>query len=197
VSNGDPVTEATLTTGELGLKVGVEFERGKIFYGAGYTHGLTNYLEADETTDPRVDSIKTRTLSVIVGWIFKKANSPLPSIIPAISLTAHARDEDRRHAIKRGFQEHLAKPVNVAELLVTVRKLAGANPISSTGPRRCWARFRISLLRMPSSTTRQSWSYVTGTSLVRDRSDRLFTRSAAHPPDSHEAHGVAAGMSLR
>ena len=67
--------------------------------------------------------------------------------IPAISLTAHARDEDRRHAIDLGFQEHLAKPVNVAELLTTVRRLAGerdnhargqsslptiARPISST-----------------------------------------------------------------
>jgi signal transduction histidine kinase len=67
--------------------------------------------------------------------------------IPAISLTAHARDEDRRHAIDLGFQEHLAKPVNVAELLTTVRRLADerdnhargqsslptiARPISST-----------------------------------------------------------------
>lgn len=46
--------------------------------------------------------------------------------IPAISLTAHARDEDRRHAMAHGFQAHLAKPVDVARLLSTVRELAGA-----------------------------------------------------------------------
>jgi len=45
--------------------------------------------------------------------------------IPAVSLTAHARPEDRRHAMDLGFQAHLAKPVNVAALLTTIRQLAG------------------------------------------------------------------------
>ena len=45
--------------------------------------------------------------------------------LPAMSLTAHARDEDRRHAMSLGFQEHLAKPVNVAKLLP---KSEGAKP---------------------------------------------------------------------
>jgi signal transduction histidine kinase/CheY-like chemotaxis protein len=43
---------------------------------------------------------------------------------PAISLTAHARDEDRRHAMELGFQAHLAKPVNVAQLLTTISRIA-------------------------------------------------------------------------
>ena len=43
---------------------------------------------------------------------------------PAISLTAHARDEDRRHALELGFQAHLAKPVNIAELLTTIARVA-------------------------------------------------------------------------
>ena len=46
--------------------------------------------------------------------------------IPAISLTAHARDEDRRHALDLGFQAHLAKPVNVAQLLATINQLAAS-----------------------------------------------------------------------
>ena len=37
-----------------------------------YVDGLTNYLEADDTTDPQVDFVRTRTLSVVVGWSFKK-----------------------------------------------------------------------------------------------------------------------------
>ena len=44
--------------------------------------------------------------------------------VPAISLTAHARDEDRQHAIESGFQAHLAKPVHFPLLVSTIRTLA-------------------------------------------------------------------------
>ena len=43
---------------------------------------------------------------------------------PAISLTAHARDEDRQRAMELGFQAHLSKPVNVAQLLTTISRIA-------------------------------------------------------------------------
>jgi signal transduction histidine kinase/ActR/RegA family two-component response regulator len=43
---------------------------------------------------------------------------------PAISLTAHARNEDRTRAMAAGFQEHLAKPVDVPLLVRTIRALA-------------------------------------------------------------------------
>jgi PAS domain S-box-containing protein len=36
--------------------------------------------------------------------------------IPALALTAHARAEDRERALRSGFQEHLPKPVEPAEL---------------------------------------------------------------------------------
>jgi CheY-like chemotaxis protein len=45
--------------------------------------------------------------------------------IPAIALTAFARSEDRARALHAGFQAHLSKPVNVAELLATVTSFAG------------------------------------------------------------------------
>jgi signal transduction histidine kinase/ActR/RegA family two-component response regulator len=51
--------------------------------------------------------------------------------LPAISLTAHAREEDHRHAMEAGFQAHLAKPVNVAMLLTTIHHLA--RPRTKTG----------------------------------------------------------------
>jgi signal transduction histidine kinase/ActR/RegA family two-component response regulator len=44
---------------------------------------------------------------------------------PAISLTAHARNEDRARAIASGFQDHLPKPIDLPLLVFTVRKLAG------------------------------------------------------------------------
>ena len=50
--------------------------------------------------------------------------------VPSAALTAYARAEDRVKAILAGFQMHLAKPVEPAELIATVAGLAGR-----TGPR--------------------------------------------------------------
>lgn len=44
---------------------------------------------------------------------------------PAIALTAYARADDRIHVVSAGFQQHLAKPVEPAELLTIVASLAG------------------------------------------------------------------------
>lgn len=43
--------------------------------------------------------------------------------IPAIALTAFARDEDRHRAISAGFQRHLAKPVNPTDLISVMTEL--------------------------------------------------------------------------
>lgn len=45
--------------------------------------------------------------------------------VPAIALTAYARPEDRIRALRLGFQMHVAKPVESAELVVAVANLAG------------------------------------------------------------------------
>jgi CheY-like chemotaxis protein len=45
--------------------------------------------------------------------------------IPALALTAHARVEERTRCLEAGFQRHLSKPVDVAELRHAVRELAG------------------------------------------------------------------------
>jgi PAS domain S-box-containing protein len=47
--------------------------------------------------------------------------------LPAVALTAYARSEDRTKAIRSGFQNHLAKPVEPAELLAVVSSLAARN----------------------------------------------------------------------
>jgi PAS domain S-box-containing protein len=44
--------------------------------------------------------------------------------VPAIALTAFARTEDRTRALRAGFQAHVAKPVEPAELLAIVASLA-------------------------------------------------------------------------
>ncbi len=43
--------------------------------------------------------------------------------IPAIALTAYARREDREHALDSGYQAHLTKPVDRAELLEAIAQL--------------------------------------------------------------------------
>jgi signal transduction histidine kinase/CheY-like chemotaxis protein len=46
-------------------------------------------------------------------------------LTPAIALTAFARTEDRTRALLAGYQMHIAKPVDPAELLAAVATLAG------------------------------------------------------------------------
>ena len=44
--------------------------------------------------------------------------------VPALALTAFARSEDRRRALLAGFQMHISKPVEPAELCTAVASLA-------------------------------------------------------------------------
>jgi len=46
--------------------------------------------------------------------------------IPALALTAYAREEDRNRAFSAGFEMHLAKPVEPATLVSAVSELASA-----------------------------------------------------------------------
>jgi PAS domain S-box-containing protein len=45
--------------------------------------------------------------------------------VPAIALTANARAEDRQLALAAGFQEHLPKPVTLADLTRSIAKVLG------------------------------------------------------------------------
>jgi len=51
------------------------------------------------------------------GWTARR--------MPAVALTAFARAEDRKRAMLAGFQTHVAKPVDPAELVAVVASLAG------------------------------------------------------------------------
>jgi CheY-like chemotaxis protein len=48
--------------------------------------------------------------------------------IPAAALTAFARSEDRIRALVAGYQVHVPKPVQPAELVATVASLANRKP---------------------------------------------------------------------
>jgi CheY-like chemotaxis protein len=85
-----------------------------------------------------LEQIRTRLPHVIVsdlgmpehdGYDLIRAVRALPTerggAIPAAALSAFARSEDRRRAIMAGFQTHVAKPVEPAELVAIVASLAG------------------------------------------------------------------------
>lgn len=46
--------------------------------------------------------------------------------LPAVLMSAHALDSDRRAALEAGYEVHLTKPVDPVELLSTVGRLAHA-----------------------------------------------------------------------
>jgi PAS domain S-box-containing protein len=50
---------------------------------------------------------------------------PRGAAIPAVALTAYARTEDRMRAFRAGYQAHLAKPIEPAELVATIASFAG------------------------------------------------------------------------
>lgn len=63
------------------------------------------------------------------GYELIRAIRALPAAqgkdLPALALSAFARSEDRRRAMLAGFQTHVAKPVEPAELIAVVASLAG------------------------------------------------------------------------
>ena len=54
-------------------------------------------------------------------------------MLPAIALTAYARDVDRQQAIAAGFQKHLAKPVEPNKLVAVVAHLIGQSQGNRAG----------------------------------------------------------------
>jgi PAS domain S-box-containing protein len=57
-------------------------------------------------------------------FIGKIRATPAGRSVPAVALTALARSEDRTRVVRAGFQMHVAKPVDAAELVAVVRNLA-------------------------------------------------------------------------
>ena len=56
-----------------------------------------------------------------------RLQEPPSQRVPAIALTAYTRSVDRVRALAAGFQMHMSKPVEPAELVVAVKSLAGAH----------------------------------------------------------------------
>ena len=85
-------------------------------------------LLAIERAQPHV-LISDISMPVTNGYEFIRAVRSLPpengGSIPAASVTAFAREEDRRQSLAAGFQTHIPKPVMPDELVEVVARLAG------------------------------------------------------------------------
>lgn len=58
----------------------------------------------------------------------RRLESKRGGAIPAVALTAYAREEDRMRSLSAGYQIHLAKPVEPSELIAVLAELAGQHP---------------------------------------------------------------------
>jgi signal transduction histidine kinase/ActR/RegA family two-component response regulator len=94
--------------------------------------GIVLALESGATIDAAMDRFQPDVLVLDIGMPGEDGYTLIRRIrrrsasarqVPAISLTAHAREEDRQHAIASGFQAHLAKPVDLPLLLSTMQLL--------------------------------------------------------------------------
>ncbi|NEQ29232.1 MAG: response regulator, partial [Microcoleus sp. SIO2G3] len=63
------------------------------------------------------------------GYELMRRIQTLDVEIPAIALTAYAKQEEKHKALTAGFQVHLPKPVEPGELLSSVAKLAAQSAV--------------------------------------------------------------------
>ena len=93
-------------------------------------------LEKLETESPDV-VVADLGMPRIDGFAFiervRHHDNPRVREIPAAALTAYARSEDRMHTLQAGFQIHLAKPIDPAELVTTIESLARRVVVKNPG----------------------------------------------------------------
>ena len=91
-------------------------------------------LNSAMTALDRIAEVKPQVLVVDLGMPemdgfelitrLRKSEDKTIRNIPAAALTAFARSEDRTKALRSGFEMHLAKPVDPAELVASIATLA-------------------------------------------------------------------------
>ena len=83
--------------------------------------------------------------------------------MPALAVSAYARDEDRVRALSAGFQEHIAKPFEPAHLVSVIARLAE----SSLSPRAAAASSAKAVAREPRGEGESAGTEREGASLAR------------------------------
>jgi signal transduction histidine kinase/ActR/RegA family two-component response regulator len=100
-------------------------ERGADVVTAGSTAEALAAVEGNHTLSLIISDIGMPEQD---GYDFIRQMRALPGEagrVPAVALTALARSEDRRRALLAGYQTHVSKPVDPAELVAVIASLAG------------------------------------------------------------------------
>jgi PAS domain S-box-containing protein len=142
-----PETEASLSVSLEGLRVlVVEDEQDtrefleRLLEGQGAT--VTSAVSAEQAlqsfeADPPDIVISDIGLPQVDGYELiqhiRRGHIAAAARVPAIALTAYARSEDRNRALRAGYQAHIAKPVEPADLLVTIASFRGLIDAGSEG----------------------------------------------------------------
>jgi CheY-like chemotaxis protein len=66
----------------------------------------------------------------LIKWVREMEEERGEHVIPALALTAYTKASDRVRALAAGYQVHLAKPIEPAELALAVANLAGRINVS-------------------------------------------------------------------
>jgi signal transduction histidine kinase/DNA-binding response OmpR family regulator len=79
-------------------------------------------------TDPPDVIVADLGMPLVDGYQFidrvRRHHNPRVRELPAAALTAYARTDDRRRALRAGFHIHLTKPIDPVELVTTIAALA-------------------------------------------------------------------------
>jgi PAS domain S-box-containing protein len=84
--------------------------------------GALNAREALEAHGPFDIVISDIAMPDMDGYTFMRLFRSRGADVPALAITAYARKEDAERAWRAGYQEHVAKPVDAANLVEVVRK---------------------------------------------------------------------------
>jgi CheY-like chemotaxis protein len=103
-------------------------------------------VTAVESAAEALDALRERSPDVLVSdiglpnedgysLITKIRNRPASQggNVPALAISAYAREEDRMRALAAGFQIHVSKPFEPAEVVAAVGGLAGRHPARKAG----------------------------------------------------------------
>ncbi len=83
----------------------------------------------------RIGPMCSSPISVCPAWTATSSCAPIRALpderaqrVPAVAVTAYARQEDRRRALAEGFQLHVAKPIEPASFALAVARLSRSTP---------------------------------------------------------------------
>jgi CheY-like chemotaxis protein len=109
----------------------IDDERDAVMLLQRFIEDQSGFVITASTAKQALDVLRRETFDVIVSDIAMPGGDGYDLIAeirrrglatPAVALTAFARPEDRQRALAGGYQAHLAKPVDVVELLALLSR---------------------------------------------------------------------------